>query len=489
MSSARKVFLTGATGTMGWFVADELLRSGDGLELTALVLPGDRGRSKLEALGAHGRLNVVAGDLTDFETVSRCVKGADEVVHVAALVSPAADAQPELAERVNVGSMENLLRALAQHGQLEHTRVIGIGSVAQTGSRPPPLHWGRVGDPMFPSVFDRYACSKIRAERLLVDSPVRRWLWLRQTAIAYPALVADVSGLDPILYHQPLDNCLEWVTARDSGRLIRRALLSEQPDGFWNRVYNVGGGERFRCFSIDFTRDVFTALGLGDLRDWFEPQWFATGNFHGHWYLDSDELEERLGFRSQGYDDFLREVAAAVPAWRRWLTRLLPARARKAAMRRVARQDRGTLGWIERASAPELEAFYGAADGWKRAPSWDDPRLKRPTSAPVRLSHGYDEGKPESALGPGDLAEAAHFRGGSLLSTDAVPGELRRALRWRCAFGHEFDGSAYLVLKAGHWCPHCEAPPWRVASVAAKNPFFAQVAKRAASERDSSSAS
>jgi nucleoside-diphosphate-sugar epimerase len=485
VGSTRKVFLTGATGTMGYFVLEELLRVGPELEVLALVLPGDRLRHKVAALAEPGRLTVVEGDLTDTACVSRCVKGADDVVHVAALVSPAADERPELAEKINVGSMQNLLRALEEHGQLEHTRLIGIGSVAQTGNRPPPLHWGRVGDPLFPSVFDRYACSKVRAERLLVDSDVRRWLWLRQTAIAYPGLVADVSGLDPIAFHQPLDNCLEWVTARDSGRLIRQALLTPQPDEFWNRVYNVGGGERFRCFSVDFMRDVFTALGLGDLREWFEPHWFATRNFHGHWYLDSDELEQRLGFRSQGYDDFLREVSQAVPAWRRWLTPLLPSPARKALMRRVARKERGTLGWIEGGRVPELEAFYGDADGWKRAPSWDDPRLKRPTAEPVRLSHGYDEAKPEAALGLADFAEAAGFRGGALLSGDVVPGELRRVLRWRCAFGHEFDGSAYLVLKAGHWCPHCQPPPWRWAELAARNPFLAQVAAPAAGARPS----
>ena len=48
-------------------------------------------------------------------------------------------------------------------------------------------------------------------------------------------------------------------------------------------------------------------------------------------------------------------------------------------------------------------------------------------------------------------------------------------LTWRCAFSHEFDGTPYLVLKTGHWCPECLAPPWNDDEIARRNPFFAQV--------------
>ena len=35
--------------------------------------------------------------------------------------------------------------------------------VAETGDRMPPVHWGRVGDPIKPSMFDYYAVSKVAA--------------------------------------------------------------------------------------------------------------------------------------------------------------------------------------------------------------------------------------------------------------------------------------------------------------------------------------
>ena len=73
-----------------------------------------------------------------------------------------------------------------------------------------------------------------------------------------------------------------------------------------------------------------------------------------------------------------------------------------------------------------------------------------------------------------DLRGAAQFRGGELLS-DAWSGNMHDKLRWRCAFEHEFDASPYLILKTGHWCLECLAPPWRYDEDARRNPFFAQI--------------
>ena len=48
-------------------------------------------------------------------------------------------------------------------------------------------------------------------------------------------------------------------------------------------------------------------------------------------------------------------------------------------------------------------------------------------------------------------------------------------IKWKCAFGHEFELRPYTVLKAGHWCVDCLPPPWNFDEQAKKNPFLAQV--------------
>jgi hypothetical protein len=111
---------------------------------------------------------------------------------------------------------------------------------------------------------------------------------------------------------------------------------------------------------------------------------------------------------------------------------------------------------------------------YKAIPEWgiDMPELESEKINYIRLDHGYDETK--EILDLQDLKEAAKFRGGICLS-DEWDGDMYTSLNWQCALDHQFTGKPYTILKAGHWCPNCLAPPWNYDEIAKKNPFFAQV--------------
>ncbi len=83
-------------------------------------------------------------------------------------------------------------------------KVCYIGTVAQTGGRNYPIHWGRCGDPLKISIYDHYAISKTVAERIFVESGIKNWVVLRQTGILYPSIL---NNLDPIMYHIPHERC------------------------------------------------------------------------------------------------------------------------------------------------------------------------------------------------------------------------------------------------------------------------------------------
>ena len=121
---------------------------------------------------------------------------------------------PAAAER----TVENIVRAVkAQPHGAERIRVVYIGSVAQAGDRREPLHWGRTGDPICPSIYDFYAVSKCRAELIIAESGIRRWVSLRQSGILH---VGIMKKMNPIIFHVPLRGVLEWATVEDSGRLL-----------------------------------------------------------------------------------------------------------------------------------------------------------------------------------------------------------------------------------------------------------------------------
>lgn len=474
MQSKKTIFLTGATGTMGMQGLKQLLDRRDRFNLIVLVLPTKRDRTEIAPFKHTPGLKIVWGDLTNYEDVFQCVSGADFVLHVGGMVSPKADYYPELTMKVNIGAIQNILKAIKAQPNPDQIKLVYIGSVAQTGDRNAPLHWGRIGDPIKISAFDHYALSKTLAEREVIESGLKYWVSLRQTGILYGKIVGS---LDPILFHEPLNGVLEWVTDTDSGRLLANVCAQDIPEDFWCRIYNVGGGPAFRTVNAEFLQMSFEALGIKDFTKVVERNWFATQNFHGQWYEDSDVLENYLHFRSGSLYDFIEALKKNIP-FKLKLARFVPASVMKHfVFKPVANKPLGTLNWIINNNSTRIKAFFGSKENWKSIPRWGHQKFEKPTQKPIRLNHGYDESKPLLELELSDMKQAAAFRGGKCLSLNMSKGDLTSKLRWGCAFGHTFEASPRLVLMGGHWCPDCMPTPWNYEEEAKRNPFFAQVWK------------
>ncbi|HOH71936.1 MAG TPA: NAD(P)H-binding protein, partial [Paludibacteraceae bacterium] len=78
--SKKTVFLTGATGVMGWAGLQELLQRTDRFNITVLARPSKINKKKLAPFA--DKIRVVWGDLTNYNDVLAATKGADYVLHV-----------------------------------------------------------------------------------------------------------------------------------------------------------------------------------------------------------------------------------------------------------------------------------------------------------------------------------------------------------------------------------------------------------------------
>jgi nucleoside-diphosphate-sugar epimerase len=481
----QRVFLTGATGGMGMVGLQELLKDGAYQDVVILVRDSEQNRKKLERFAGNPNLIIHWGDLTNYQDVYACVKEADLILHVAAFVSPAADYHPQQAMKINYGSMRNLIGAIQEQGRTDSVKLAAIGTIAETGDRMPPIHWGRVGDPIKPSMFDYYAVSKVAAERLLIESGLKYWVSLRQTGIMGPAMSRIQ---DAIMFHNCLDNVLEYVSDRDSGTLLRNLALydvtGKLPESFWGHIYNIGGGEGCRVDTYSMDRIMYGAMGFTDMKYVINPKWYATRNFHGQYYLDSDKLEGYLHFRHDSmqyfYDIYLKNLGA-FRGISRFLCKLpggqrMMGNAIKKQFLQLARTEHGTVRFIEENLEPQIDAYWGSRKHWEELPD-DVNDMKHFTDWDhvIRLDHGYDETKPEESLSLSDIEGSARFRGGECLSETMRQGDWQGKLKFRCAFGHEFEASPRLVLEGGHWCPQCERESWNYVARAKVDPFFAQV--------------
>ena len=499
----QRVALFGTSGTMGFEAFRELWRRRSDYYLTVLLLPGERNLQRFRPYAKEAGLDwkpparadgepviqdgeglrIVWGDARNPATVQAVIGGADHVLNAMAVISPAADRQPELARQVNDRAVGHILEAIrSEPDGAERITYVHTGSVAQTGSRPPGVHVGRVGDPLNPSVFDTYALTKIAGERRVLESGLRSWISLRMSFIM-PSDHRQLLGLsDPIMFHMPPDTRLEPVTDRDAGYAMVQCLGQPPGSGFWRRVYNVGGGPDMRYTALGYLSEIYAQFGL-DWRECSDRNWYALRNFHLHYFEDSRVLNDYLGFWRDDRDSFREALQASMPApfrLLRWLCRHAPGAKRLAEgaarrnLKRLAESHPDSPRyWYLNDDAERVNAFFGSRAAYEAIPGWSgDPPVNADPDHPwSRLDHGYDETK--AVLDSEDLEQAAAFRGGAFLGPD-FGGSPHERVQWQCAAGHRFTARPLTVLHAGHWCPTCTAT-WNGGIRAREDRFFAQV--------------
>jgi nucleoside-diphosphate-sugar epimerase len=82
------------------------------------------------------------------------------------MVSPAADKYPEQTLYTNIGSTLGIIKAIKAQPDPDKVHFAYVGTVAMTGGRTEPIHWGRVGDPINPSIFD-YHINRCKSKNLI----------------------------------------------------------------------------------------------------------------------------------------------------------------------------------------------------------------------------------------------------------------------------------------------------------------------------------
>ncbi len=482
-----KVAMTGTSGQMG----REALRQTLGLQNVGLVrvlLSAKKRNDKLakKLLKQYGpRIEIVRGSVSDEEVCRRLVSDMGYVVHMAAVIPPASDADPRASEACNRQGTVALVNAVK--AAVPQPKYIHISTVALYGNRNEKHPFGRVGDPLIVSAFDRYAMDKLFGERYCLDADLDCWAVLRQTAMLHPDMMKN-NVSDGLMFHTALNAPLEWVSARDSGYLIRRILERDsagEVDGFWKKIYNIGAGFKGRETGYDTFNDGFAIIG-GSAEKFFKPYWLATRNFHGLWFYDGGELEALFGYQRDGVHDYWKEIARHHKIYA--LGKFVPAPLIDFFLFRCLRDHPNSpYRWVKEEDTARVIATFGSMEAARAlSRDWKDYKLMakgdfgdydamREEKNAVLLSHGYDESKPLGELTLEELRAAAAFRGGECLAEE-YGGDPYDKLAWRCHDGHTFEASVYTVLKGGHWCPVCHMPaPWDFDRIAKTSPFIAQV--------------
>jgi len=291
----KRILLTGASGTVGLETLQHLVQNPD-YEVTVFDV---RTRNSVKKLSPfQSRAEIVYGDIGNAAEIQKVTQNKDVAIHLAAIIPPLADINPELAYRVNVQGTENLIRGLEKGSPDCH--LIFSSSVSVYGDRMsnPEI---KVADVLKPSPGDQYGETKVICETLIQQSKLS-WTIFRLAAIM------GNHKISKLMFHMPLNTPMEICTPKDTGRAFANAV--EHLKKLENQIFNLGGGENCIILYESFLDKMFDEFGLGKAN--FPKKAFAEKNFHCGILKDGDVLDNILDFRKQNLEDYFEMVSQQI---------------------------------------------------------------------------------------------------------------------------------------------------------------------------------
>lgn len=304
-----RVLLIGASGNVGYEALKQLTAQKERYEITVFDLK----TSKSEKLFVKYKndIRIFYGDITNPEATAEACKNIDFVIHLAAIIPPAAYQNKALTEKINADGTRNLLANIEKYSP--NAFFAYSSSVATYGDRLEDIYI-KVSDPQKPSIGDYYAETKIMAEKAVRESRLL-WTIFRLSAI----MGAGNHKISGLMFLMPLETPVEITTPEDTARAFVNAIDHQlELDG---RIFNLGGGEKNRIIYRDLLEKSFRIYGLGKLN--FPEHAFANYNYHCAYYADSDDLENIVHFRRDTMTTYFEKVKSSVPGIQRFFSKLV----------------------------------------------------------------------------------------------------------------------------------------------------------------------
>ena len=212
------VLITGASGTVGKNVIDQLLNINN-IKITVFDLETKHTKSLYSKY--KDTIDIIYGDITDHIDVQSIFKNKiDVVIHLAAIIPPLADENPFLAHQVNTLGTEHLITCI--QNKSPDTFFLYASSVSVYGDRiHNPLI--KINDTIKPSFGDEYAKTKIASEKLIMKSSIN-WSIFRLSAI----MGINNHKISKLMFHMPLATSIEITTPEDTARAFVNAIDKQE---------------------------------------------------------------------------------------------------------------------------------------------------------------------------------------------------------------------------------------------------------------------
>jgi len=289
-----KVLVTGAFGNVGQSTLKALF--GKGYDIRTFDIKTKINERTAKKLIKKMNFEIFWGDIRDKVSVEKAVKDVECIIHLAAIIPPLSEINPDFAYSVNVEGSRNLINAAKK--RVPKPKFIFTSSVSVYGrqqNNPPPR---KITDELKP--IEKYGEHKIIIEKELKSSGLP-WTIFRLgavTAFYNPWKIPD------ILFEIPLEQRIEIVHTLDVGRACANAI--ETPTE--GKILHIGGGKRCQMYQRDYISQMLEAMGIGMLPDVaFKAPKREEDWYHVDW-MDTEEAQRLLKYQQLTLNDFIKEL-------------------------------------------------------------------------------------------------------------------------------------------------------------------------------------
>ena len=305
-----KVFLTGAFGNIGESTLLALLEKKHAI--TCFDMKTKKNEKNSKELLKINSFEIVWGDITSIGDIQSAVKDVDCIIHLAAIIPPLSENNPDLAKRVNIDGTRNLISVA--RGLDPQPRLIFTSSISTHGPRmnsPPPR---RADEQLNPT--DNYTHTKVECEKMLKESNLP-WVIFRLAAVPPVKMDFDMSMVN-VLFDMPLEQRVEFVHTRDVGLACANAVTAD----VIHKILLIGGGKESQMLNREFLSKTLDAYGITMPPDVAfkipknDDDWFYTD------WMDTEESQRLLQYQTISFDEFIKQTKKDL-GWKRSLFRLV----------------------------------------------------------------------------------------------------------------------------------------------------------------------
>ena len=292
-----RILITGGVGALGTPICKAFLR--DGFTVRVLIRDRKTNRRKAASLGANAE--IALGDVTDPDSVRQAMQGVDAVVHLAGVIPPSTEQNPERADRINLGGTRTIIDTIRDTGG--SIPFLFPSSVAVFGPTPD------AGEPLS---IDRsrcnptnvYARTKVQVETLIKESGID-YLIMRLTAV--PHFRISLRQMKAVMFSIPLKNRIEFCHPEDVALAMINAV--KRFDEVEGKTVIIAGGPDQQMYYEDMLRGVLGVFGLP-----LPPERkFTSEPYDLDWY-DTRESQALLNYQRRTLDDYSRDLSRRFPS-------------------------------------------------------------------------------------------------------------------------------------------------------------------------------